>query len=403
MIDFKTIKDAAAEMKAAMESNDPEKIEKAFESIGKAAASDAYAKLQQDIEAYNQTKDESILEKRGIRTLTSKEEAWYNKVIDAMRSKNPKQAFIDIIGSDNEDDEMPSTIFEDVFRNLTTEHPLLSKIKSQSVGYLTKWIVNKHNAQTAAWGAITAKIEKELTSALDVISVKQNKLSCFVVLEKGMEDLGPQFLDSYIRTVMGEAMALAAETAAISGPGVNCPIGMDRNLTDGSTNTGYPQKEAVAVTDFTPASYGALLAMFAKDADEKQRSFSSVMLVCNQEDYLTKIMPATTVLNANGAYVNNLFPFPTDVVISNVVETGKAIIGLPDEYYLFIGKAARNNVIEYSDEYKFLEDQRVFKVVEYMDGRAYDNTSFQLLDISGINPAYLNVKTVSDSSDVEVA
>ncbi|MCD8198241.1 MAG: phage major capsid protein [Lachnospiraceae bacterium] len=392
-MEFKTIKDAALDLRKAMESNDAAKIEAAWEGLGKASAADALAKVQQDMALYQETKDEKILAARGVRKLTSKEEAWYNKLIEVMKSGNPKQAFIEIIGTDDEDDIMPSSIIEDVFRNLTQEHPLLSRISVQSVGYLTKWILNAHTAQTAAWGAITVAIEQEITSDLKVVDIKQNKLSCFAILELGMADLGPAFLDSYIRTVLTEAMALALEVAIVSGTGLSMPIGMDRDLSDGSTATGYSQKATTAVADFTPASYGELLAKFAKDEDGKQRKFGQVALICNQEDYLTKIMPATTVLNSAGAYVNNLFPFPTEVIVSNAVTTGQAILGLIDEYVLFIGKAARNNVIQYSDDYRFIEDQRVFKVVQYADGRAYDNTSFLLLDISTIDPAYITVKS----------
>ena len=45
-----------------------------------------------------------------------------------------------------------------------------------------------------------------------------------------------------------------------------------------------------------------------------------------------------------------------------------------------------------SDEYKFAEDERVYKQVMYGAGRARDNTSAILLDISKLDPAYLNVE-----------
>jgi len=102
-------------------------------------------------------------------------------------------------------------------------------------------------------------------------------------------------------------------------------------------------------------------------------------------------MPATTVLNANGSYVNNLFPFPTTVYISNAVDEGKAVLFLENEYFMGVG-GAKNGVIEYSDEYKWLEDMRVFKVKQYGTGRATDNTCALYLDISKLEPAYLTVK-----------
>jgi hypothetical protein len=66
-----------------------------------------------------------------------------------------------------------------------------------------------------------------------------------------MLDLGPQFLDGYIRTFLKESVYVAVETAIVSGSGHNSPIGMDRDIHQGvtiSSSTGYPQKTAVAVT-----------------------------------------------------------------------------------------------------------------------------------------------------------
>ena len=55
----------------------------------------------------------------------------------------------------------------------------------------------------------------------------------------------------------------------------------------------------------------------------------------------------------------------------------------------------KNGVIEVSDEYKFLEDQTCFKIKQHGTGRALDNTSALLLDISGLEPAYIVVKNIT--------
>ena len=59
-------------------------------------------------------------------------------------------------------------------------------------------------------------------------------------------------------------------------------------------------------------------------------------------------------------------------------------------------------MIEYSDEYKFIEDLRYFKVKQYATGRAFDNTSAILLNISNLEPFYMTVK-VADGSTIEVS
>lgn len=390
MIHFEKEKEAASAILEAFKNNDEAAFKQAWEKFHESVA----ATVKDDLADVKASNDAAILAQRGYRQLTSKEVKFYEKVIEAMRSDNPKQAFTTILGGDTEDALMPTTIIDDVKKHLEEEHPLLKAINFQNVGYLTKWVLNDHTKQNAVWGEITSQITQEITSAFKVVAVEQSKLSAFAIIEKGMLDLGPVFLDGYIRKVLAQAIACGLEEAIISGNGVNKPIGLIKDIHDGvsfSTSTGYPNKSKVTVTDFTPESYGALLADLATTESGSKRKFGKVWLICNQEDYLTKIMPATTVLNTSGSYVNNLFPFPTEVIISNELTTGDAVLCLLDEYFLGIG-GDKNGVIEYSDEYKFFEDQRAFKIKQYAAGKAFDNTSALYLDISDVAPAYITVK-----------
>lgn len=398
MIKFAKEKEAASKIMEAMKSGDEKAMQEAWQAFHDSVAE----QIMQDFEEIKASNDAAILAQRGYRQLTSQENKWYQKVIEALRSQDPKQAFTSIIGGDDEDALMPTTIIEDVYKHLADDHPLLKAINFQNVGYLTKWVLNDHTAQQAVWGQITDAIVKEITSAFKVVDIEQSKLSAYAIIEKGMLDLGPVFLDAYIRKCLAEALAAGLEAAIVSGNGVNQPVGLIRDIHEGvsySTSTGYPAKSKTAVKDFTPASYGALLGALAVTESGNKRKFGKVWLLCNQADYLTKIMPATTVLNANGHYVNNLFPFPTEVIVCNEVETGDAVLCLLDEYFLGVG-GAKNGVIEYSDEYKFIEDQRVFKIKQYAAGRAFDNTSALYLDISGVEPAYVAVKHVEATPTV---
>lgn len=392
---FANEKECINQLVTAMKSGDENAQQKAWEALHNSIAEQVKA----DFTDLQESHDAAVLAQRGYRQLTSKETKWYQKVITALRSNDPKQAFTAIIGSENEDDLMPTTIIEDVYKNLQEEHPLLKAINFQYVGYITKWILNDHSAQTAVWGKITEEIVKEITSSFKTVDVDQNKLSAYAIIELGMLDLGPTFLDGYIRAVLSEAIMAGLELAIVSGTGVNEPVGLIRDIHEGvsySSTTGYPAKTKVALKSFTPADYGAVLAQLATTESGHKRKFTSVGLICNQTDYLTKVMPATTALNANGTYVNNLFPFPTNVYVSNALTDGEAVLFLESEYFMGMG-GSKNGVIEYSDEAKFLEDQRVFKVKQYGAGRAFDNTSALYLNISGLAPAYINVRHIEDT------
>ena len=420
------ITDATAALQAAFNAEDttPEVMQGAFEQFAQAIA----ATVQADFESANG--DRNILAQRGFRQLTAEENKYYQALIEAGKTKNPVQTYAGLLS----DKVMPTTIIEDVYKDLLAEHPLLAKINFQSVQYLTRWILNDHSVQTAVWGAVNSQITQQIASAFRTVEITQCKLSAYAVIEKDMLDLGPAFLDNYIRTFLKEALAVALEDAIVTGNGLNMPIGLDRDIHQGvsvSSSTGYPQKTAVALTSFMPKEYGAVLAELCEteawytadatgvitpastaantDGTPKpgytkhggaMRSFDEVTLICNMKDYLSKVMPATTVLNAAGSFTNNIFPFPTDVVRSNRVPTGKAILCLPEEYFFGIG-SSKEGTLEYSDDYHFLEDQRVFKIKMHGYGKAWDNTVAILLDISNLEEAYIYMKAADVNVTVE--
>ena len=390
MLNFNNLKqkDAAIALQKAMTEGKEEDIQQAWVGFQQSIVDTVKA----DFAEYSMTQDKTILSQRGYRQLTNAEEKYYEKFIEASKSPNPKQAFIEL--SSLPEGIMPETIIEDVFKELVEEHPLLDKINFNYAKYMTKWVLNDHTLDTAVWGELNSEIAKQITSAFKIVDITQNKLSAFAAIPLDMLDLGPTFLDAYIRAVLKDAILCGLEKAIVDGTGKNQPIGLTRDVSeDVSVSAGvYPPKTPIAVTSFAPADYGKLLAKMAKNEKGRMRKFGKVLLICNQEDYLTKIMPATTVQNTSGIYINNLFPFPTDVTISNELETGKAVICLPEEYFMCIG-GAKEGVITYSDEYKFLEDMRYYKIKTYGAGKAYDDTVAILLDITGLNPAYITVNT----------
>lgn len=376
-------KEAVLALQKALTSGNETEIQQAWEQFHASIVT----AVQQDYD--EASGNVAILAQRGYRQLTSAEKKYYERLIEAGKTATPQQSLSSLISVDG----MPETIIEDVYKDLVQEHPLLSKINFQSVKYLTRWILNDHSKQNAVWGEINTAIVTEITSGFKTVEVNQCKLTAFTMIERDMLDLGPIFLDAYLRTFLKEALLCGLEKAIVGGSGKGCPIGLDRNVSKDVTVTAgeYPRKDKIIVKSFTPKEYGGVLAKMVKTESGNDRKFEKVLLICNMTDYLTKVMPATTVLNASGGYVNNLFPFPTDVEVSNELAAGEAILCLPEEYFMGIG-GAKEGVIEFSDEFKFLEDKRVFKIKMYGMGRAYDNTVSLLLDISNLSEAYITVK-----------
>jgi len=327
-----------------------------------------------------QAADNTVLAGRGVRALTSTETQYYQKVIDAMKSKNPQQALTLI------DETLPKTVIDAVFEDITEAHPLLDAINFQNTGILTEIIISSMDGRfLAAWGALCDEIVKELTGGFDTIDLSQKKLSAFLPVCKPMLEIGPEWLDRYVRTILAEAIANGLEKAIIDGSGLDEPVGMRRNP-GGALDpaTGYPLLNAEQLDEITPETYGAIIADLATSPNGLNRPVTEVIFVVNPVDYYTKLIPAVTVRAADGTYVER-FPYPTKVIQSAYVEQDEAIVGLGKRYFFGLG-TGKGGKIEYSDHYRYLEDERVYITKLYGNGRPLDSVSFKRLDISGLKP-----------------
>lgn len=378
----------AADLAAAMKGEDEESYAKAFAAYAKSVEDKVIARAQE----MTAVADSKVLAGRGIRCLTCEETKYYNALANAMRSGNVKMAF------DGEEMRMPETIVEQILGDVTTRHPLLEAVNFTNTSLLTSWDVNVQGPQAAIWGDITAAITEELNGEVTTEQITLAKLSAFFPISNAMLDLGPAWIDRYIREILVEAIALGAENAIIDGTGLKQPIGMTRDLDASvSQSTGYTRKESVAVTEFTPKKYGELVAKLAVDRNKKTRNIENLVLIVNPLDYYTLVMPATVRQTVDGGYINDVFPIPTKVITAAGVKRGEAILGLGNNYWFGVGAGTAGGKIEYSDEYKWLEEQRYYKVKLYGNGRPVDNTSFILLDISGLKEHIRRVKAVTDA------
>ena len=80
--------------------------------------------------------DNAVLAARGVRVLTSTEQKYYSKLIEAMNSDRPKDAISNI------DVAIPETIIDAVMDDIESQFPLLVAIDFRNVTGITKWIYN---------------------------------------------------------------------------------------------------------------------------------------------------------------------------------------------------------------------------------------------------------------------
>ncbi|MDF2605906.1 MAG: major capsid protein [Bacillales bacterium] len=311
--------------------------------------------------------DAQVLATRGVRVLTTEEKKFYN-------------AAISVASFDEVQKLMPSTVFERVFEDLEKEHPLLSLVNFQKTGATTSWVLRVPGAPAAFWGDVTAAIQEIVDEGFRTVEQGMYKLSGFLVVSKAMFELGPEWLDKYVRAFLYEVIADELENAIITGDGNKKPIGMLKDL-DGAVVAGaYPDIATVALSDFTPQTIGEkILAPTTKNGT---RRYTGVTLIVNPLDYAIKFFPIGAKQKDDGTWTYDNFGVPgLTIVQCPNVPLNRAIAGKPKDY--FMGVAAEQK-LETTDVLRMIEDQRLYLVRQLANGRPLDADSFTVFDITNL-------------------
>lgn len=310
--------------------------------------------------------DRMIMSQRGQAQLTSEERSYYKSVIE-------NRGFTGL------DVTIPPTVFNRVFEDLEQNHPILSKIDFINTGLVTKWIVRTSEVVGATWGKVSGKIAGELEASFGEEKADMYKLTAFFPVAKDMLELGPEWLDRFVRTVLKESIQIALENAVINGDGNGKPIGMTRNIK--SVDDGvYAELSATELNDLNPDTLGS--KVMAPLTNEGKKAVSEIIMVVNPVDYWNKIFGKTTVMTAGGQYIHGVLPIPGEIVQSIAMPQGKMVCGRPKDYMLLVGGADR---IMQSDECRFLDDERVYATKMFANGKPKNEKSFLLFNISGMD------------------
>lgn len=378
---IKNKEEQAKALQAALETGDP----KEFAENLVANIEENFADFEQMMNktiveakrANEQQLDQAVLAQRGVRVLTTDEKKFYNAAIEV-------ESFDEVL------DLVPPTVYERVFEDLSLEHPLLSRINLQRTGGSTMWVTRKEGATTAFWGEVCAEIQEMLDHGFETIDMGMFKLSGFLVVCKAMFEIGPEWLDRYVRAFLKEVISSELENVVVNGDGNKKPIGMIRDL-DGSVTQGvYPEKSAVALTDLKPATIGKeiLAPATVLTTDEqgnpvKTRQYKGVTIIVNPYDYAMHFFSAGAKQTDNGTWTFGNFPVPgLDIIQTAAVPIGKVIVGNPKDYFMGVASESK---LETTDILRMIEDQRLYLVRQLVNGRPLDNTKFTVFDISNLN------------------
>ena len=391
MINLDTLKeqkeDILASLSVAIKNGDDKAMENALDKYGN-LISDT---IMNEVKSTTESVDSQILSTRGVRMLTSDEKEYYDSVIAAGKSSDPKMALT------NADKTMPITIIESVLGEIPQQHPLLNFISFQDTTGITRLLVNEQGEQTAKWGDLNTAIDKELQGAFKLFDVSLKKLTAWIPVSNDMLDLGATWLDRYVREILAEALWVGMETGIVTGDGLNCPIGMCKDVSDKASVVGgkYPDQSTIALKEMSPEAIGTIAAQLTKTEAGNNRPLDNLIFVVNPKTYLTKVMPATTNF-VQGKWVNDVMPIPCTIIQSCAVPDDRAIFGLGKRYFMGLGMA-KGGKLEFDDSFKFLDDARTYKIKTYGNGKPLDSNAFRYLDISKLKRFIPTVYTVTPS------
>nr|WP_259544993.1 phage major capsid protein [Heyndrickxia oleronia] len=314
--------------------------------------------------------DRSILQQRGQNVLTSEEKKFFNAVVQD--------------GGFKDDSILPVTTQERVFEDLVTEHPLLSAIGIQDLGAVTRYIYSDPT-KAYAWGELFGEIRGQVNAAFREEQIGQLKLTAFAAIPNDMLELGAEWVERYVRTLLVESYSVGLEFGLVNGRGQskNEPIGLMKNV-DAETGA-VTDKTSSGTLTFAPSQYGEVISgelyevvkELSTDAKGKSRKvLNKIVMVVNPIDAIG-VQARNTIQTANGQWVMAL-PYNINVVESEEIPVGKALFFVKGTY---LAAVAGGYKLKKFDQTLAIEDATLYTIKQFANGKPKDNKTAVVYDL----------------------
>lgn len=366
----------------------PEDESKAFGSMMDALSGDLTEYITKQVKA----KTDPILNaKKTDPEITPEEVKFFNDLTsDNLTHKTSEEVTI------------PETTVDKIFEDITTEHPLLDIIGLKNTGVRLKFL--KSDAEGAAvWGKLFGDIQGQLTGTFSDEEADQSKLTAFVAIPNDVAEYGASWIKTFVMTQITEAFAVAAESAFLTGDGDSKPIGLNRNLSNGTTTNGvttYATKIAagtitLADTETAKKELGAIVKALSKKENGKPYAAKGKVVLVVQPGASIDMEAAMTMQNVNGQWVL-AYPFGLQVIESVYVPDGQLIAFVPDRYDAY---SAGPVEIKQFDQTLALQDGTLYTAKRFFYGKAEDNNVSQVytLDVTTTSSKSTSGSTTSGS------
>ncbi|HFJ9493191.1 TPA: phage major capsid protein [Bacillus cereus] len=314
--------------------------------------------------------DRSILQQRGQNVLTASETKFFNAVVQD--------------GGFKDGSILPVTTQERVFEDLVKEHPLLDALGLQDLGAVTKFIYSDAT-KAYAWGELFGEIRGQVNAAFREEKIGQLKLTAFAAIPNDMLDLGPEWVERYVRTLLVESYSVGLEFGFVNGGGsvAHQPVGLmkDVNATTGAVT----DKKSSGTLTFAPSQFGEVVAgelyevvkALSTDAKGKSRKvLNNIVMVVNPVDSIG-VQARNTIQTSTGQWVMAL-PYNIQTVESEEVPVGKALFFVKGQYLAAI---AGGYTLKKFDQTLAIEDATLYTIKQFANGKPKDNKAALVYDL----------------------
>ncbi|HDR7991729.1 phage major capsid protein [Bacillus cereus] len=314
--------------------------------------------------------DRSILQQRGQNVLTASETRFFNAVVQD--------------GGFKDGSILPVTTQERVFEDLVKEHPLLDALGLQDLGAVTKFIYSDAT-KAYAWGELFGEIRGQVNAAFREEKIGQLKLTAFAAIPNDMLDLGPEWVERYVRTLLVESYSVGLEFGFVNGGGsvAHQPVGLmkDVNATTGAVT----DKKSSGTLTFAPSQFGEVVAgelyevvkALSTDAKGKSRKvLNNIVMVVNPVDSIG-VQARNTIQTSTGQWVMAL-PYNIQTVESEEVPVGKALFFVKGQYLAAIAGGYK---LKKFDQTLAIEDAMLYTIKQFANGKPKDNKAALVYDL----------------------
>ncbi|PDZ57803.1 phage major capsid family protein [Bacillus thuringiensis] len=341
----------------------------AFEGFFDALQTDVANTVREQVN--NDMLDRSILQQRGQNVLTSAETKFFNAVVKE--------------GGFTDGSILPITTQERVFEDLVMEHPLLAEIGLQDLGAVTKFIYSDAT-KAYVWGELFGEIRGQIDAIFKQEKIGQLKLTAFAAIPNDMKELGPEWIERYVRTVLVETYSVGLEFGFINGGGsvAHQPVGL---MKDVNPETGaVTDKKSSGKLTFAPSDKGVIVAgelyevvkALSVDAKGKSRKvLNKIVMVVNPIDAIG-VQARNTIQTATGQWVMAL-PYNIKPVECEEVPVGKALFFVKGQY---IAAIAGGYKLKEFDQTLAFEDATLYTIKQFANGKPKDNKAALVYDLA---------------------